>query len=1661
MAPRHPAALLIETLEPRILYSADLMPMASAGSTPVAGEQQLFDHNQPTTAQTEMLFVDARIDNYQTLVDDFMARAGTGRQIEVIVIGADEDGVAKIGETLGSRQDVAAIHLISHGESGTISLGNSQLDSGTLLARAPEIADWGSALGADGDILVYGCDVAEGTTGKLFIDQLASLTGADVAASENLTGSSMQGGDWTLEYHIGSITATMAPVISESDAWQGVLASYTVTNSNDSGAGSLRQAIASANSNAGTDNIVFNIAGTGVQTITLASALPNITDAVTIDGTTEPSYAGSPLIVLDGGGAVANVLTLSGSGSNGSTVRGLDIQNFTGYGILVTGSSNNTIAGNYIGIDATGSFAVGANALNGIFVANGNNNVIGGSTLADRNVIAGAYNSGIAIASGTATGNRIIGNYVGINAIGTAAIGTSTAQVELLAAGNIIGGSGAGEGNVIAGIAAMDLIEIGLGADNSQVQGNIIGLNATGTAPIFSSNNDGIFVLSNNNLIGGTTAGARNVIGGLGEYGINFGQGALGNVVQGNYIGTDVTGTASIGNALGGIFVTSGSNNLIGGTVIGAGNLVVNNGGDGIGIVASASTGNSILGNSIYGNAGLAISMQGGGVTLNDTGDADTGANNLQNFPVLTMAKTDGSSQVNISGTLNSTASSYFRIELFASPSADSSGYGEGRTYLGFVNVATNAGGNASFTTSLAANVPAGYAISATATRSSNTYSIFTDTSEFAASITSTAPPGTILVDTANDTIDGDTTSLYTLMANKGVDGFISLREAIVAANNTANIGGIADKINFGISGGGAQTITLTSVLPRITDPVFLDGASQPGYASAPLITIDANNIINNDVLELDAGSDGSTVRGLVVQNYTLSGIYLNISSNNTIVGNYLGTNSAGTAAAGGNRGITLWNSHNTMIGGTTAADRNVISGNASYGIWLIGGSTGTHIEGNYIGTNAAGTAAIANAGDGIHIGNASQSMIGGTLAGTGNLIANNTGGGIVLGNTAGTGNSILGNSIYGNTALGIDLQGGAEDAYGVTSNHAGATSGSNNLQNFPVLTLAKTNGTSQVTVAGTLDSLANSFYRIEFFVSATADSSDHGQGKSYLGFVNVVTDASGNAIFSSTFSAAVPLGHVISATATKSDSSYTTFTDTSEFAAILTTGSAPVTTVPGAQSVNEDFMLALSGISVADQGALNLTVGLSAQHGTLNVNLAGGASINAGANDTAALTLSGSVAQINAALATLTYQGAANYNGNDTLSLTSTDASMLTANSSVSIAVLAVNDAPTLSNGTTVVLTNTNENTTSTPFLASSLLASAGWADVDISAQRGVAIIGISGKGTWQYSTDGGSWTAFGNVSGSNALLLADTSQIRYVPDGINGELASFNYLAWDQTTGTSSANNAPRYTNPGSGGGASAYSIQQAAVSLGVTLSGTIQPITPPTPMVPLAPIATVSPTPTTTGGTAQPGTGSTVPQQRSKAALPASGDFFVTPGQPAGAGHFELATIAAGQEQRPESYTEEFSSTRRWNFSYPKAQFNLQSLTLQSTSGFASNAIAQVDLTESFTTDRSHGDSSGIQTILDEGFDKLLSPGSIVTATGVVFSAGVIWWGARAGGLMASLALSLPTWRNIDPLSVVGRQADDPEDWGIDNDSDLERIRDEKAVTGMLEDMTEQRL
>src|SRR6185503_6308799 len=268
--------------------------------------------------------------------------------------------------------------------------------------------------------------------------------------------------------------------------------------------------------------------------------------------------------------------------------------------------------------------------------------------------------------------------------------------------------------------------------------------------------------------------------------------------------------------------------------------------------------------------------------------------------------------------------------------------------------------------------------------------------------------------------------------------GVCTLRAAIQEANATPG----ADKINFNIPPGNQQTITVGN-LPAISEAVTMDATTQPGFnttTNVPLIALTSNAAGSGFGLLFTHATGTSTVRGLVINNFSI-GMIIGTSGTGLVQvkGNYIGTDATGTSAVGNTRGVAISSSTNNLIGGTTAADRNVISGNTT-GVLIQNGTNNTVI-GNYIGTNAAGTAAVSNS-DGVYITSAPNNLIGGVGAGEANIIAFNYNGVVVTVATA-TGNAIRGNAIFSNVNTGID-QG---DNGSIETNDAGdADTGPNNL---------------------------------------------------------------------------------------------------------------------------------------------------------------------------------------------------------------------------------------------------------------------------------------------------------------------------------------------------------------------------------------------------------------------------------------------------------------------------------------------------------------------------------------------------------------------------------------------------------------------------------------
>jgi len=422
------------------------------------------------------------------------------------------------------------------------------------------------------------------------------------------------------------------------------------------------------------------------------------------------------------GSAGPNLLggTMSGAGN---VISGND------YGIYLVETTGSVVQGNWIGTDASGRNALG-NIMEGVGLYYAAGNTIGGTGSGARNVISANGNDGVTLTGSDCTNNVVQGNFIGVDASGTNALGNGRAGVSLTryvastdsASKNLIGGAAPGAGNVISANAAAGVRVMDWSAAENVIQGNLIGTDATGTQAL--GNGNGILVWNApDNTIGGVEPGAGNVISGN-QVGLMLTQpSASGNVVQGNWIGLKRDGASPLPNLSHGIVITTDARgNLIGGSSADAANRIVSNGGNGIWV--ESGSGNRFQQNAISANSGLGIDLAPAGVTANDVDDADAGANELQNYPTLNSAVALPGS-IDIQGELQSGPGRSYTIEFFRNESADASGNGEGAAFLGATTVTTDGTGSASITASLPVVVPAGRYVSATATDESGNTSEF------------------------------------------------------------------------------------------------------------------------------------------------------------------------------------------------------------------------------------------------------------------------------------------------------------------------------------------------------------------------------------------------------------------------------------------------------------------------------------------------------------------------------------------------------------------------------------------------------------------------------------------------------------------------------------------------------------------------------------------------------------------------------------------------------------------------------------------------------------------------------------------------------------------------------------------------------------------------
>ncbi len=666
----------------------------------------------------------------------------------------------------------------------------------------------------------------------------------------------------------------------------------------------------------------------------------------------------------------------------------------------------------------------------------------------------------------------IFNNFIGVDRNGTAALGNTLTGIDAWNNDTYIGGydlsTNTNFGNVVSGnsFAAVEVLQGSIFFTSTfDIEANLIGTDTTGGATI--PNGDGshgaLSILAYPNMtvtVGGTDPSSKNYIAGNDTNGIWVrGLGGSAQVIN-NYIGFSKF-NQPLGNTKHGVLL-EGSGTVVGGTLPTQQNVIYNNTLAGVAVHDISTSGissinNSIRGNSIRNNGGLGIDLtiestpDGDGVTPNDCSDNDEGANHRQNFPELFDPTFNQDGTVTVSGFLKTQpGAGDYKIDFYANTAADQSDYGEGETYIGTQTVQLNGNGSAPLDFTSSAQVSADKKITATATDPAGNTSEFscyaggcqqTTTPQSKAAQLEAAQeahctePIVVNIDTDEPDSDGDQPDPNLRDGKCDVDpskdgNQCSLRAAIQEANARPD----RDFIFFKIDGPGVHTIAPTQALPLITDVVWVDATTQPGYSGTPLIELSGSGVSTTDAAGLDfaPGSgveheipfelEGSVVTGMAINKWSGSAIHAQGSPSLQVKKCFIGINSDGVTADTSRRsktGIFLENSV-AEVGGSLERDGNVISNN-DVGITS---NDSIIIVGNKVGSDVTGTLALPNR-FGIDLTPLSDSDRGSTSKILDNLISGNTLTAIeTLRSSVEITNNLIGTSANGNAILAIGAYG-------------------------------------------------------------------------------------------------------------------------------------------------------------------------------------------------------------------------------------------------------------------------------------------------------------------------------------------------------------------------------------------------------------------------------------------------------------------------------------------------------------------------------------------------------------------------------------------------------------------------------------------------------------
>jgi titin len=677
-------------------------------------------------------------------------------------------------------------------------------------------------------------------------------------------------------------------------------------------------------------------------------------------------------------GATANTI-----GGTGPGARNL-ISGNRDQGVEIVGSGN-LVQGNFIGSDVSGSARLG-NVFSGIFVS-GSNNTIGGTSAGAANLISG---NGVGVTL-NGSGNLVQGDFVGTDVSGTLAlpnsIGIIVSGSNAPASNNTIGGTSPGAGNLLSGNLGGG-IAIASGSGNL-VQGNLIGTDISGTVPL--PNNPGVLLDAGatRNTLGGSTAASRNIISGNAGPGVLLFRSSSANVLQGNYIGTDVTGSAALGNGLQGISIEGASNNTIGGTIPGAGNVISGNQADGI--FLTFHSGDHPMGNLVQGNV----------IGTDFTGTKALNNLNGINISSSAMNTTIGGAATGAGNVIAGNSGSGIRIDTGSATGVIVQG-----NYVGTDITGSKPLGNSRY----GVEIISGATIHIVAGSTPNIISGNGIDGIFVASSAGSE------VTIAGNYIGTDVTGTQALPnAGNGVSVFAS--KTLVGGIGADSRNVISGNLGTGIMLGVGETGNV--VLGNYIGTDVTGARALPNLVG--MAVIGSNNTVGGNVAEARNLISGNRQDGI------------DVTGHSTIIeGNYIGTDLTGVLALGNHNGLSISGSNNT-IGGVAAGARNIISGNSNQGVELLADASNNRIQGNQLGTDVTGTQALGNGSSGITV-SGSNNVIGGTEPGAGNLISGNYANGVSI--TVGGQENIIQGNLIGTDLAGTTKLGNAVGVYVSGSNN-------------------------------------------------------------------------------------------------------------------------------------------------------------------------------------------------------------------------------------------------------------------------------------------------------------------------------------------------------------------------------------------------------------------------------------------------------------------------------------------------------------------------------------------------------------------------------------------------------------------------------------------------